>query len=166
MNISSLKFFPFSCLDFTLLWQNIFTHPSKIRMENIILLIIGVNTFLYLTSVNWGWHSIIKSTIYTNIVCLRLLFLFLFSHWTIITSFWEAQFIIRGVFDATNFHMLKIVPFILTVTGWITCLTLIDQQIRRWRGWDITPITVSCRKYILLIVLLVRVVWIWHQICS
>ena len=135
-------------------------------MKHGIRLIIWVNTFFNLMGVNWRWNCIIKSTIYTNIVCLRLLFLFLFSHWAIITSFWEAQFIIRGVFDATNFHMLKIVPFILTVTGWITCLTLIDQQIRRWRGWDITPITVSCRKYILLIVLLVRVVWIWHQICS
>ena len=141
----------------------LFSKPqSEVRVEHIILLIIFVNTFLYLRSVNWGWYCIIKSTIYTNTVCLWLLLLFLFSHWTVITGFWEAQFIIRSVSNATTFHMK--IPLILTVTGWITRLTLIDQKIWRWWGSYITPITVSCRKYLLLIMLLERWVWMRYQI--
>ena len=126
-------------------------------MKHSIRLIIWVNTFLNLMGVNWRWNCIIKSTIYSNIVCLEVRILphfLLFSHWTVITSFWEAQFIIRSVSNATTFHMK--IPLILTVTGWITRLTLIDQQIGRWRSWDITPITVSCRKHLLLIILLER----------
>ena len=130
-------------------------------MKHGIRLIIWVNTFFNLMGVNWRWNCIIKSTIYTNIVCLEVRILphfLLFSHWTVITSFWEAKFIIRSVSDATitittKFHMM-ILPIILTVTGWITSLTLIDQQIWRWWGWDITPITISCRKCLLLIILL------------
>ena len=143
-------------------------HLLEVRVKHIILLIIiGINSFFNLTSVNWGWHCIIKSTIYTNIVCLRLFSaLFLFSHWSVITSFWKTQFIIRSVFNATIFHMMLILPIILTVTGWITSLTLIDQQIWRWRGWDITPITVSCWNYLLLIMMVERRIRMWYQIRS
>ena len=136
------------------------THVLKVGMKPIMLLIIFVDTFFYLTSINWRWHRIIKSAIYTYIVCLGLLFLFLLSHWTIITSFREAQFIIRSVSNATTFHMILL---ILTVTGWITRLTLIDQQIGRWRGWCITPITVSCRRIYLTIMMFKRRIRIRYQ---